>query len=334
MSKLAIRALLLWTMSTGAAPKPIGVIGPIDFFGYQGLDVAKVRAALPVHVGDKFTEETQGQIEAAVAGVIGKKPTDVGQVCCDEKGRWLIYIGLPGGSYKPFTLNPAPTGTTQLPVQIVKLSDRASEAWGEAVKKGAAGEDDSQGYSLGQDPALRKLELEEHKWALAHGAELIEVLRSSSDKNQRQVASEVLGYAEQSHEQIAALEFATRDPDSTVRNNATRALVVLINSNAKLAAQLDADLFIKMLGSGTWTDQNKAVLLLESMSRGRDPVLLTKIRSGGLETLIEMASWSEGGHAAAARMILGRVGGIPEDKLEPLVSNGPVETILAAVRKD
>jgi hypothetical protein len=333
MTKLAIAAVLLWTMSLGAAPKTIGVIGPIDFFGYQGLDVVKVRAALPVHVGDKFTEETQGQIEAAVAGVIGKKPTDVGQVCCDEKGRWLIYIGLPGGSYKPFALNPAPTGSACLPAETVELEGRTSKALMAAVEKGTAQEDDSQGYALASDPATKSLQLDERKWALAHQAELLQVLRSSSDTKQRQVASEVLGYAEQSHEQIAALAYATRDPDSTVRNNSTRALVVLVNSNAKLAAQVDAAVFIEMLGSGSWTDHNKAVGLLESMSRGRDPVLLEKIRAGGLVPLIEMASWSERGHATTARMVLGRVGGIPEDKLLVLALNGPVETIIESVRK-
>src|SRR5277367_7085768 len=124
MAKLAIAAVLLWTMSMSAALKPSDTIGAIDFFGYQGLDVAKVRAALPVHVGDTLTEKTPDQIEAAVAKVIGKEPTDVAQVCCDEKGRSLLYIGLPGGSYKPFALNPAPTGLARLPAEIVELESR------------------------------------------------------------------------------------------------------------------------------------------------------------------------------------------------------------------
>jgi hypothetical protein len=337
MAKLALGAVLLWTMSMGAAPKPSDTIGAIDFFGYQGLDVVKVRAALPVHVGDTLTERIPDQVEAAVVRVLGQKPTDVAEVCCDEKGRSLIYVGLPGGSYKPFALNPAPTGSERLPAEIVELEGRTFKAVIAAVEKGTAQEDDSQGYMLLTDPAVRKLQLEERKWALAHGAELLRVLRDSSDAKQRQIASEVLGYAEQSHEQIAGLEYATRDPDSTVRNNSIRALVVLVNSNAKLAGQVDVDRFIEMLGSGTWSDHNKAVGLLQVVSNGRDPAVLAKIRSGGLVPLIEMASWSERGHAGAARIVLGRVGGIPEDKLfgaDGLVMNGPLETILAAVRKD
>ena len=159
------------------------------------------------------------------------------------------------------------------------------------------------------------------------------VLRSSSDATQREIASEVLGYAQQSHEQIAALAYATRDQDSVVRNNAARALMVLVRSNTKLAAELDPDPLLEMLGSGTWTDHNKAVGLLEAMTERRDPVLLEKIRSQALEPLIEMAMWTEWGHAGWARMILGRVGGIPEDKLGVLVLNGPMDSILEAVRK-
>ena len=125
---------------------------------------------------------------------------------------------------------------------------------------------------------------------------------------------------------------AARDPDRIVRNNATRALGVLVESNPKLAAEIEPETFLAMLGSGTWSDHNKAVWLLAPMSAGRDPKLLAKIREQALEPLIEMALWSEAGHAFAARMVLGRVGGIPEDKLQAMGWNGPVDAIVAAAR--
>jgi hypothetical protein len=315
--------------------KPGDTIGPMDFFGYQGLDVVKLRAALPVHVGDKLDRQTKTLIEGAVVGVIGKKPTQVAEVCCDEQGRSLIYIGLPGGTYKPFVLNPAPTGNERLPAEIVSLERQVEAASSAAVKKGggAAEEDDSLGYALTKDPATRALQLQERSWALAHTPELVRVLQSSADAEQREIASQVLGYAQQSHEQIAALVGASRDPDSTVRNNATRALGVLVTSNAKLAGEIEPETFLAMLGSGTWTDHNKAVALLEPMSAGRDPKLLAKIRELALEPLIEMALWSDAGHAFGARRVLGRVGGIPEEKLTLMAWNGPVDAIIAAARK-
>lgn len=331
MPKLAMAGLLLWGIAGSSSAKPSDKIAAIDFFGYAGLDMAKVRASLPVHVGDELTGLTKNLIQRAVMGALGKEPTDVAVICCDAKGMSLIYVGLPGGSYKPFALNPVPSGADRLPEQIVKLNDRLWDAMEAAVKKGAAEEDDSQGYALTKDPKARSLELQERQWALANGWELLKVLRSSSDATQREVASEVLGYAQQSHEQIAALEYATRDPDSVVRNNATRALMVLVSSNTKLAAELDSTLILEMLASGTWTDHNKAAGLLESMSRGRDRQLLTKIREQGLAPLTEMASWGEPGHAMSARLILGRIAGVPEDKLWALAWNGPLNSILEAI---
>jgi hypothetical protein len=310
-------------------------IGAIDFFGYQGLDVAKVRAALPVRVGDQLTPQTKRTIEDAVEKVIGKRPTDVAEVCCDRRGRSLIYIGLPGGTYKPSILKSAPTGRERLPAEIVSLELRTGDAIGAAVRKGgdAIKEDDSQGYALTRDPAVRALQLAMREWALAHGPELLRVLESSSDAKQRRVASEVLGYARQSPEQIAALARAVRDPDRLVRNNATRALGVLLQSNAKLAEGVEPELFLTMLSSGTWTDRNKAVWLLDSLSKGRDPKFLAKIREQALEPLIEMALWSDPSHAMTARLVLGRVGGIPEQKLSLMAFLGPVDAIVAAARK-
>jgi hypothetical protein len=316
--------------------KPNDTIGAIELFGYQGLDVAKVRAALPAKEGDQLGPQSKQLIKDAVERVIGKKPTDVAVVCCDQKGRSLIYIGLPGETYKPFLLNVAPTGSERLPAEIVSLEDRAEKAIAAAVMRGggATQEDDSLGYALINDQAARTLQLEIRSWASKNGPEVARVLQLSSDPKQRRVASMVLGYAQQSHEQRVTLVRAARDPDAIVRNNATRAIVVLLRSNTKLAEEIEPETFLEMMRSGVWSDHNKAVAFLDEMSRGRNPKLLAKIRQQALEPLIEMALWREAGHAFAARMILGRLGGIPEQKLLLMAFNGPVDGIVAAVRQE
>src|SRR5690349_18509801 len=91
-------------------------IGEIEFFGYQGLDLDRVRAALPVHEGDSLPSspelipETEERIKAAIKRSAGYRVTDVQTVCCDDQGNGLIYIGLPGQSSKGFTYTPAPKG--------------------------------------------------------------------------------------------------------------------------------------------------------------------------------------------------------------------------------
>jgi hypothetical protein len=69
------------------------------------------------------------------------------------------------------------------------------------------------------------------------------------------------------------------------------------------------------LKSGIWTDRNKATWVLMQLTRTRNPVLLAELRAQALEPLIEMAEWRDIGHAAWARIILGRIAGIPEEQL-------------------
>jgi hypothetical protein len=333
VSKIVVIALLFSGAILNAQRKPSDTIGAIDFYGYQGLDVDRAREALPVHPGSTLTEQTRSTIEAAIAKATGDTPTDVAQVCCDQKGKSLIYIGLRGVTFKRFDLNPAPTGSEHLPPEIVDLSSRADDALYAAVTKGEAGEDNSQGYSLAKDSVARALQIQERAWALSHSPELLQVLQNSAEPEQRQIASKLLGYAQQSENQVAALVHASRDADARVRNNATRALGVLVTSNPKLTTHIAPDTFLAMLASGTWTDRNKAIWLLTPMTAERDPQLLAKIRAQALGQLAEMAKWTYQGHAFGARLVLGRVAGIPEDKLLGIAWKGSPDAIIEAVSR-
>ena len=88
-----------------------------------------------------------------------------------------------------------------------------------------------------------------------------------------------------------------------------------------------------MLNSGVWKDRNKAGFLFEVLSQARDPKLLGRLRSQALESLIEMARWRDPGHAQSAGMVLGRIAGIEENRLQQLVASGQVEVIIKALRK-
>jgi hypothetical protein len=283
-------------------------IGDIEFYGYKGIDVAALRKTLPVHEGDPYSDSTKKLVADAVLKAIGKPPTEVAAICCDEQQNMLLFIGIPGGSYRKFAYNDAPKGNARLSAAMLELSSRIDHALEAAVRKGGEGtqEDDSQGYALIQDPATRALQLQERAYALAHEGEILRALESS-DVEQRRVASDALGYAQQSHRQILALVRAARDPDDDVRNNATRALGVLARSNPKIARQIPPDPFIAMLNSGIWTDRNKGAFVLAALTADRDQAVLTKLRVEALDALIEMAKWRRAAHAYNARVLLGRV---------------------------
>jgi hypothetical protein len=311
-------------------------IGMVEFFGYAGIDLDKVKGALPFREGEEFNiekiekiEEKKRQAREAVERITGHPPTDVAINCCDNQGNLIIYIGLGG---KPISYNTRPKEIAQLPGNGITLYDRFGKAVQEAALKGAPAEDRSKGYALNEYPPLRAIQLEMRAYAVNHETGLRAVLKTSRDDRQRAAATHLLGYARQSESQIAALVYASRDSNDEVRNNAIRALLVLAESNQKTATEIPADKFIEFLLSGTWSDINKAGGLLSILTRGRSPDILAKLRRREvLERLIEVARWRNWGHAYTARFILGRIAGIDEDRLNQLATAGDVDVIIKGV---
>jgi hypothetical protein len=327
--------IVLLLVAVASGQNKLARLGEIEFFGSSGLDTSKIRAAIPVREGNEFsTPEAMfaaiRQINEAVEGVSDRPPSDVEAVCCDEQGGWIVYIGLRGPKTRTIAYNPAPRGAARLPSYVMNLYQQSMDALMEAVRSGRNREDDSLGYSLSDYPELRSKQLATREYALHHERLIRRVLKSSRDAQQRGVAAHLLGYARQSGEQIAALVHASRDQDETVRNNAVRALGVLARSDPKVAARIPAVDFVEMLNSGVWKDRNKAGMVLEILSERRDAQLLGRLRSQALESLIEMARWRTG-HAQSARILLGRVAGIEESRLQQLARTGQVEQIIKAL---
>jgi hypothetical protein len=321
--------LALFAVSSALGQDKPQRIGQIEFFGYSGIDLSRAKATLPFQEGDEFKietwEEKVNQAREAVTQTTGRTPTDISPTCCDDQNNWTLFVGLSG---KTLRYNLPPKGTARLPGTIVNLYERLMDALMESVQKGAANEDHSKGYALSEyyTPA-RATQLAVREYATRHGALLREVLKTSSDDEQRIVAAHLLGYTQQSKSQITALVHASRDANSTVRNNATRALLVLVESNPKLAIDIPVGGFAELLLSGTWTDLNKASFLLSSLTRSRNAKMLGKLRDREVvERLMEMARWRT--HGEPARTILGHIAGADEERLQQLVTTGNVEEII------
>ena len=334
-----MKTLILVAMLTATAPalsqEQSFTIGAIDFYGLAGVDVDRIRAALPLREGDPVVSGSKEKIVAditqAIKRAIGRDTTDVAPVCCDERGRLLIYIGLRDDSVRQPAYNTAPRGKNRLSRAAIKVYRDAEKAVSEAVEKGVAGEDDSEGYALSRDSEARARQLALHAYAARHSTSVRRVLASARDVEQRQIAAEILGYAGRSREQISALIRASHDEDSGVRNNAIRALGVLARSSSEAAALIPGECFIDLLNSGIWTDRNKSAALLAVLTKGRDAQLLACLREQALTALIEMARWSFAGHADSARLLLGRIAGIDEKTLTAMVERREIEPIIKAV---
>jgi hypothetical protein len=197
--------------------------------------------------------------------------------------------------------------------------------------KGHATEDDSEGFTLTNDPKARRAELAIREYALRNEALILQVLTSCSDGRQRAIAAQMLGYGRQSDEQVDALVRASFDANDGVRNDAVRALEVLAGAKPSLAKRIPAEAFIRLLRSGAWLDHNKASLLLVALTESRDPKVLSLLRIEALDPLVEMARWHYIGHAEAALSILGRIAGLDEDSLNKLIEAGQADTIINKV---
>lgn len=335
---LSLTAFVLTKVASAQDELRPARVSLIEFYGTAGLDADKVRAALPVREGETLPTRValgamRPRIEETVRRVTGRPATEVTFVSPGEDV-WLIYVGLSGDSTKSFPYNPAPKGSARLPSAAMEVYRQADAAFDNAMRRGATGEDDSKGYFLSSgDAELRAKQLAMHEYAARHEEEIRNVLRSSADDEQRGIAAELLGYVNQSARQIEDLVWASHDPDEGVRNNATRALAVLARSNPAVAARIPAEGFIEMLNSGVWSDRNKAGALLSALSQWRTPKLLNALRAQALPSLMEMARWRSG-HSNPARIMLGRIAGIEEERLVKLAGdNEQVDVIIRAAQR-
>jgi hypothetical protein len=323
----------LFLLSVVSALQAQDRVGAIEFFGAKGIDIAAVRQRLPIHAGDRLTSGWKERVREAVVSTTGSEPTDIAGICCDETHSRTIFIGFKGKTYKPFSYRPPPSGKDRLPDSALALLEKEEAAIKTAVYHGDAQEDDSQGYALAKNSAARALQLKMREFAVAHGPELIAIATHAADVTQRRAATEFLGYTTASLQQVEGLQEASHDSDEEVRNNATRALGVLLSVHAEFASAINPAGVIALLYSGVWTDRNKSTFLLEQMTASREPGLLRRLREQAWDVLVEMATWKDFGHAYPSRVILGRVIGIPEDRLQKLILSGTVDELLKSGEK-
>jgi hypothetical protein len=160
------------------------------------------------------------------------------------------------------------------------------------------------------------------------------VLASSSNANHRAIAAWVLGYADDKKLVAKELSRAVRDGDEVVRNNATRALgaiAVLARRRPELGIKIDHGVFVEMLHSLSWTDRNKATMLLQNLTDQQlRHSVFEELRERALVPLVEMARWKDT-HSLMALMLLGRIAGISDDETRQAWKTGAREDIIGRV---
>lgn len=303
----------------------------VDVYGMRTVSETSLRAAIALRAGDPVPPSGDS-IRARVGALPGVAEAHVSMVCCSETGRTILYVGIREAGTPPIGFRAAPSGAARLPDDILAAGDRFASALMSAVQRGVTGEDDSQGYSLAQDSALRAVQESFLRIAAERSDTLASVLRSSSDATHRALAVQILAYGANRRTVARQLLHAADDPSDAVRNNATRALAVLaawVNRNPRAGVAIPPDLFLDLVNSVSWTDRNKGVMVLMALAESRDSALLARLRSRALPSLVEMARWTHAGHALGPFLLVARIAGLGDGDAFQAWQAGDREAVIA-----
>lgn len=293
------------------------VLGNIDFYGNRSAKI-DIRKCLPYKEGDTlnvFSDSisyTRGvvTVENCLKAHKGIQQAEVVFVCCVMETQWTAYVGI---SRKTLVVNHSnKSKELKLPAEITNTYDSLMELLLPAIQSGYGGEDDSQGHALSDHPPSRKLQERLVSLAERYFDLLRDVLKYSKYSEQRVAAAWVIAYYHDKSAIVHDLSEAASDSDKEVRNNAIRALGIIINyiqARPNLNISVPPSPFIALMNSISWSDRNKSVGVLLALTEKRDQKLLLLLKNEALESLIDMASWKSEGHAMAGYMILGRIAG-------------------------
>ena len=322
-------------MITGlAVGQTVPTIGVVDFYGLHKISEWRIRQALGAKEGDRLPH-SKGDVEERIDAIPGIVEGHLEAVCCNA-GKTILYVGVEEKGSPHFELRDPPDGEQVLPEEITAAYRRFMEAFTVAVRRGATGEDLTAGHSRMIDRNARAVQDMFPQLAEDHLSELRNVLRDCGDEDQRATATYVIAYAVHKSEVIDDVQYALKDPDARVRQNAAHALMamaVYARMNPKSGLKVEPTWFIEMLNSLSWSDRNQALLALQTLTENGETGTLEQLRVRALPALIEMARWKTLEHALPAYILVARIAGWNEDLIRAAWSRGDREQAIAAALK-
>ena len=322
--RIIIVSLCLVSCIFAQAPR----IDVIDFYGLRKTPEAKVREALGVKEGNPLPA-SKGDAEERLDSIPGVAESHL-EAVYDAK-KMILYTGLEERGAPHFDIREAPEGDMKLPDVMTTEYRNFVEAAAAAARNNIVGEDLTQGHARSADPETRKIQDRFPLFATEHLPELRDVLRNSSDEDQRAIAAYIIGYAPNKRDVINDLQYALKDADAGVRANATRSLIAiegLAKHDPNAGIKISPTWFIEMLNSLSWSDRNRAVMALLVLTDQPDPSTLDQIRDRALQALIDMARWKTLAHALPPYLLLGRIAGLPEDQVQAAWTRGDREWVI------
>jgi hypothetical protein len=302
----------------------------LDFFGLNKIPEARIRRVLGFKEGDPFPR-SKGDVEELLDAQPDIVETHLEAVCCDA-GKTILYVGIEEPGAPHFDLREPPEGNVELPPGILADYRDFLDAYASAVRRNTLAEDLTRGHSLMTDPLAREIQLKFPDLAKQNLLRLRDVLRNSSDDEQRSAAAYVMAYAPDKRIIVDDLQFALRDADPAVRANSVRGLVAIAiyaRLNPDLAIRIEPTWFIEMLNSLSWSDRDHALKALQILTDTRDASTMGQLRERALPALVEMSRWKTLAHALPAFVLVGRLAGFTEPQIQDAWTRGDREMVIA-----
>lgn len=312
-------------------------IGIVQVFGLQKISSQKITSSLGVKPGDLLpprdaTEERLAKLPGVVASSI--------QAVCCSGSNMILYVGVEEKGAIHLNFHAEPTDASTLPQEIVDKYNAILQEAEASLKGRNADEDLTNGYSLLADAEAREQQQEMIPLVAVHLALIEQLVRTSSDPDQRAIAAYILQYAprtpRESKLMTDALQYALQDPDQEVRAKALTALKAVL-VGAKLHREqhihVEPTWFVELMNSLDWWDRRDASLALVTLTEKRDPDTLALLRDRALNAIVDMAQWQDLEHALPGFILAGRLAGMSDKDIQDTWVSGNREPVLKELRK-
>jgi hypothetical protein len=331
----ALLTLALGLLQAQSGSPSLPTIGIIDFFGVRKASLERLKKALGVAEGSPLPR-SKAEVEDKMELVNGVVRARLEAVCCED-GKAVLYVGIEERGAVAFNYRDNPEGTSKLPEAVVDAYLDFFDKLQTAIRQGDIVEDLTRGHSIMANRDAQAAQLNFLPLAEKHEAILREVLRNSEDEVERAMAAYVIAYVPKKSTVINDLQYALQDPNDGVRNNAMRSLLgltILSEKQPELGLKVSPTWFVEELNSLVWSDRNKAATALLTLTEKREAGLLEMLRERALDSLIDMARWRHLSHALPGYILLGRIAGIEETRLQTAWSEGKHQPLTEEVIRE
>jgi hypothetical protein len=250
----------------GQAPpdKPVPyTLAGVDIFGNSRTPEAQILSLLGVKEGEDITPEVVTRLDEKLRASGKFAFSKVSSAAYGDKKSYLTVDVVEKGEESRFRFKPAPTGTVEVPGNVLDWVRRYEEASFRMFQVNPKRlKDINDGHYLDSDPGIREYEETMLTMVPENYDVLVKALREDKDSEKRAYCATLLGWAKEKEAVMLVLEEALKDPDVQVRANAARSLIPIAYLAVHAQIPFPLDPLLEQIHYPTSSDRTKAVAVL------------------------------------------------------------------------